>query len=233
MKFFNKEVSNQKVVIATAALVVFLAGGVFAWQYFGAPKEAKSPEKALQDETANWKTYRNEEYGFEVKYPDQFVLNVDSVGLVGGTNEAMGGSFGDIQGEIVAQSAPYATTNAFPALSFIVFPSADVRGGSYSNLKEYAEFLADYWNSGEQIVQINSNATYEEISLNGTPAYKIKYCVYGDCFETDVYVQSANKDVLRFHYSGEVCTRYEGTVCGDRSENTFADTILSTFRFVE
>lgn len=28
------------------------------------------------DETANWKTYKNEEYGFEIKYPDNFSANV-------------------------------------------------------------------------------------------------------------------------------------------------------------
>lgn len=61
-------------------LIVFIAGGVFAWQYFGAPKEVKSPEKVLQDETANtstssvqgWQTYRNEEFGFELRYPDSW-----------------------------------------------------------------------------------------------------------------------------------------------------------------
>lgn len=33
MRLFNKEVSSQKVVIATATLAVLLAGGVFVWQY--------------------------------------------------------------------------------------------------------------------------------------------------------------------------------------------------------
>ena len=51
-------------------LIVFVAGGIFTWQYFGVPEEkVEEPEEITKDETANWQTYRNEEYGFEIKYP--------------------------------------------------------------------------------------------------------------------------------------------------------------------
>jgi len=36
-------------------------------------KECKQVS-TIQDETADWKTYRNEEYGFEVKYPEDLVV---------------------------------------------------------------------------------------------------------------------------------------------------------------
>lgn len=48
------------VKIITAILVV---GGILIWQYFGSPKEE------VKDGIANWQTYQNEEYGFEIEYP--------------------------------------------------------------------------------------------------------------------------------------------------------------------
>ena len=54
-------------------VVVLLVGGVLAWQYWWLPKEeGKTPEGVIKDETADWKTYRNEEYGYEIKYPPNF-----------------------------------------------------------------------------------------------------------------------------------------------------------------
>lgn len=44
-------------------VVVFIAGGIFAWQYLKVPKEI------TEDETVNWKVYSNEAYKYEIKYP--------------------------------------------------------------------------------------------------------------------------------------------------------------------
>jgi len=67
-------------ILISAILIVLVGGGIFAWQYFGVPKEeAKgpggTPEGITKDETADWQTYRNEEYGFEIKYPREFTFS--------------------------------------------------------------------------------------------------------------------------------------------------------------
>jgi len=55
-------------------IAVFIVGGILAWQYFGVGKEeVKAPEVktsqgVIKDKITNWKTYRNEKYGFEFKY---------------------------------------------------------------------------------------------------------------------------------------------------------------------
>ena len=61
-------------------IVILLAGGIWVWHYLGAPKEeVKVPEEIVpKNETANWKTYRNEEYGFEVKYPQDWLVREDA-----------------------------------------------------------------------------------------------------------------------------------------------------------
>jgi len=74
----NQAFSKIWVVII---LIILITGGIFAWQYFGAPEETKVLEKEAvkdetKDETADWKTYRNEEYGFEVKYPGDWQLDL-------------------------------------------------------------------------------------------------------------------------------------------------------------
>ncbi len=79
-------------------LVVILAAGVITWSYL---KETSSPrlsnnqgteptskanslepspqtspaQQTQQDDTRNWQTYRNEKYGFEVKYPPGFIVD--------------------------------------------------------------------------------------------------------------------------------------------------------------
>ena len=62
------------------AMVIFgfLASGILAWQWQEQKEEIKAPEKVSQNETANWQTYRNEEYGFEVEYPRDWFVRKDT-----------------------------------------------------------------------------------------------------------------------------------------------------------
>lgn len=66
--------TNWKYILIILSLSVFVGGGIFWWAKtqeipFTEFPEIKKPEKPLQDETADWKTYRNEFDGYSLKHP--------------------------------------------------------------------------------------------------------------------------------------------------------------------
>ena len=65
--------TNLKYLLIVVILIAIVGGGIL---WFAAKQEAlltEFPEiKIPEDETADWKTYRNEEHGFEIKYPTFF-----------------------------------------------------------------------------------------------------------------------------------------------------------------
>lgn len=50
---------------------LLISGGISVWQYAGAQKQQtkSSEQQKTQDETANWRTYADTQYGFSFKYP--------------------------------------------------------------------------------------------------------------------------------------------------------------------
>jgi len=69
----NQQKGISMILSVLIALLV-IAGGVVVYNYYYAPGEKPSTGEPgeSQDETADWETYRNEEHGFEIKYPENW-----------------------------------------------------------------------------------------------------------------------------------------------------------------
>jgi len=71
---------------------ILLVGGIWYWRWQiiqksagqeniiqdTALKQRQTPQALDQNETSNWKTYSNEQYGFEIQYPDGWNYNTPS-----------------------------------------------------------------------------------------------------------------------------------------------------------
>ena len=75
--FLNKGISAPIGILVIVLAAAIAGAGIFAYQYYWSlEEEVEIPEETQpKDETADWKTYRNEEYGFEIKYPTDFKVN--------------------------------------------------------------------------------------------------------------------------------------------------------------
>lgn len=100
---FKNPQTNWKYILIVATLAFLVGGGILGYQYWWLPRqeiampEIEIPKKPVEDETADWKTYRNEEYGFEVKYPDdKFELKIKGDSACFESGEVREGPIGQI-----------------------------------------------------------------------------------------------------------------------------------------
>jgi|SRR3989344_5188897 len=82
----QKGISTLIGIIIIVAVAVVLFGGVFAYQYYTAKSEAQNPKSEtnlnvqnpnVQNETAGWKTYKNEQAGIQFNYPKNWQIIYD------------------------------------------------------------------------------------------------------------------------------------------------------------
>lgn len=85
LSFLNKKISSPIGIIVIVFFALFVGGFLF-WQCQIVPEgeikipEIKRPEKEAEGEIADWKTYRNEGFGFEIKFPKEWNTDAELEG---------------------------------------------------------------------------------------------------------------------------------------------------------
>ena len=88
-EFLQRGISPVWAVVIIVVVAVLVATAFLVYGYFWTPETPEPFEQPeTKDETSDWKTYKNEKYGFEIKYPAELVLRgieplskADSVGI--------------------------------------------------------------------------------------------------------------------------------------------------------
>lgn len=76
--FLNRKISTP-IGIIVIVFFALLFGGFLIWQCKIVPRESKmpgieGPERETEGEISDWKTFRNKEYGYEVRYPPNWYV---------------------------------------------------------------------------------------------------------------------------------------------------------------
>ena len=169
--------------------------------------EGQAIADALQnaDETADWKTYANAEYGFEMKYPQDWEVTSNDKGnqITFSGSRLENGTFG------------------FSAILFV-----------QSNPKKLSakDFVAEVIkkNDGLSAPKL-SYKTQQEITINGLLAYELGGVFGGDSFEELIYIVKDDY-VLTFDFP---IAQENPNFVDPIGNNAIVHQMLSTFKFTD
>ena len=213
MNFLLKEgKTNWKYILIVVISALIVGVGTLWWVKkqkvsFVEFPEIEKPEK-VEDETANWETYRNDDIGFLMKYPSDWEVGIFSKGEYGAITFDHRDELGYLCSILVSKSLNY----------------DDERGRPIT----FEEMVTDLETKGEEIVsditgQGVRNLSMEQIIIDNIPA--IKLCWLNDYGDRGCIVFSVlEKDIFSINHMSK--SKQE------KCQNTF-NQILSTFRFIK
>jgi len=200
----NKSGRNSKTIWMIVFVIILFFGVIFAWRYWGVPRE-----KVIEDETANWKIYRSKLYNFEIKYPSNwnaFDLTNSKIFSVGVTFSPFSETYLEEKGGAL----------------FGIYPTY-----SWKTDREYAQSMIE----GFKLLNPDMESAMSDTSLCGVPAIKVeikKYPIHMvNKQEGEGVLYFLTKDDKRLHIN------YHYPVTERERYKLIFEQMLSTFRFLE
>lgn len=159
------------------------------------------------DPTANWKTYTNENYSYQLKYPSGW-KTIPSI-IKGSKTETVGLHGAELQGKTIYLHSNYVQNPAMPFLQ--IETSTNETQESYDTRKQ-------------------SRSNSKETLVNGYPAITAKQKSSpepGTSFDREGYVY------FWFIYNNQLNNIYDITCSEDLPNENLCNQILSTFKFAQ
>lgn len=198
----------------------------------GQQEERVEEWKFKEDDISNWQTYRNEEFGFEVKYPREWFNNIDEEGNK--KYQTLGGSYVFSNQDVQNFQKDFDITQKDSLVFFISIQKESTGSALFSifenlrKLKEGEEFIESRPVTKERIIY----AKVKDEFFANVPAVRYRTNQGEIDFSKGLFPRSSS--VLAIKDDFAIVFSFQGgtqeTV--DRNQGTF-DQILPTFRFVE
>ncbi|MDI6603510.1 MAG: hypothetical protein QME57_05455 [Patescibacteria group bacterium] len=161
-------------------------------------------KEEINDETVNWKTYKNEDYGFEIKYPSEWVIIKEGMQPKTGLNYYV----------VFADEEEIEIHKEKPAGEILCLAGV----GVYNNDKDLPlyDWVIEKWGKPENI----ELGKISEIQINNLKGIRYEFLSMG--IRTNILL-SRNSKIINIQTTFDGCDNL----------HTIFNQMLSTFRFLE
>ena len=235
MPFLNQGKTNWKYIIILVILAVVVGGGILSWKYLQIKQEltikntqieqlnkqiedlkkqiADLKAKKIEEETADWKTYRNEKYMYEINYLKEWEIDEVSWGV-----------------------KIFHSLNDNQYTCQLTVLTTDVKNfegtepdGFYIASGYYYKGNILYFEPGTKVF-----SSKEKTSITGIPATKFSNSEFSN---QGVYFFKKEKDgkelYFNIFYEALLFGTHDPIIVKEHECGEFFDQLLSTFKFIE